>query len=117
MGAGVPPARQRDGRHAKPDHHPTVQSVHHQGNTADYKLGLLTFTGTDPLNRAHWTKAPNPVFQRNDAHGVFAPGHNGFFKSPDGKEDWIVYHADGTPNFGTPVPLGVQLPAPSGEPG
>ncbi|MFI6028158.1 family 43 glycosylhydrolase [Amycolatopsis magusensis] len=106
----------------------------------DYKLGLLTFTGTDPLNRAHWTKAPDPVFQRNDAHGVFAPGHNGFFKSPDGKEDWIVYHAnnsasggcdmnrsaraqkftwnaDGTPNFGTPVPLGVQLPAPSGEPG
>ncbi|SDO69082.1 family 43 glycosylhydrolase [Lentzea jiangxiensis] len=105
----------------------------------DYKLGLLTLTGTDPLNRAHWTKSPNPVFQRNDEHGVFGPGHNGFFKSPDGTEDWIVYHgntstsagcgmerstraqkftwnADGTPNFGTPVPLGVQLPAPSGEP-
>ncbi|QFZ21737.1 family 43 glycosylhydrolase [Saccharothrix syringae] len=105
----------------------------------DYKLGLLTLTGSDPLNRAHWTKSPDPVFQRNDAHGVFAPGHNGFFKSPDGTEDWIVYHAndsagggcdmnrstraqkftwnaDGTPNFGTPVPLGVALPAPSGEP-
>ncbi|AXB42294.1 family 43 glycosylhydrolase [Amycolatopsis albispora] len=104
----------------------------------DYKLGLLTFTGTDPLNAAHWTKSPDPVFQRNDEHGVFAPGHNGFFKSPDGTEDWIVYHAnssagggcdmnrsaraqkftwnaDGTPNFGAPVPLGVQLPAPSGE--
>ncbi|MEV6715171.1 family 43 glycosylhydrolase [Lentzea sp. NPDC051208] len=105
----------------------------------DYKLGLLTLTGSDPLNRAHWTKSPNPVFQRNDEHGVFGPGHNGFFKSPDGTEDWIVYHgntsasagcgmersaraqkftwnADGTPNFGTPVPLGAQLPAPSGEP-
>jgi GH43 family beta-xylosidase len=105
----------------------------------DYKLGLLTFTGTDPLNPAHWTKSPNPVFQRNDANGVFAPGHNGFFKSPDGTEDWIVYHAntsasggcdmnrstraqrftwnaDGTPNFGTPVRLGVTLTAPSGEP-
>jgi GH43 family beta-xylosidase len=104
----------------------------------DYKLGLLTFTGTDPLNRAHWTKKSTPVFQRSDANGVFAPGHNGFFKSPDGTEDWIVYHAndsasggcdmnrstraqkftwnsDGTPNFGTPVRLGVALTAPSGE--
>ncbi|WP_307867775.1 family 43 glycosylhydrolase [Umezawaea beigongshangensis] len=106
----------------------------------DYKLGLLTLTGTDPLNRAHWTKSPNPVFQRNDGNGVFAPGHNGFFTSPDGTEDWIVYHAndsagggcdmnrstraqkftwnaDGTPNFGTPARLGTTLPAPSGEPG
>ncbi|HEX6342576.1 family 43 glycosylhydrolase [Umezawaea sp.] len=105
----------------------------------DYKLGLLTLTGTDPLNRAHWTKSPNPVFQRNDANGVYAPGHNGFFTSPDGTEDWIVYHAndsasggcdmnrstraqrftwnaDGTPNFGTPVRLGTPMPAPSGEP-
>ncbi len=104
----------------------------------DYKLGLLTLTGSDPLNRAHWTKSPNPVFQRSDANGVYAPGHNGFFKSPDGTEDWIVYHAndsasggcdmnrstraqkftwnaDGTPNFGTPVRLGTTLPAPSGE--
>ena len=60
----------------------------------DYKLGLLTLTGTDPLNPAHWTKKSTPVFQRNDANGVFAPGHNGFFKSPDGTEDWIVYHAN-----------------------
>ncbi|MGC4804195.1 family 43 glycosylhydrolase [Micromonospora sp. DT233] len=104
----------------------------------DYKLGLLTLTGNDPMNPAHWTKSPNPVFQRSDANGVFAPGHNGFFKSPDGTEDWIVYHAndsagggcdmgrstraqkftwnaDGTPNFGTPARLGVTLTAPSGE--
>jgi GH43 family beta-xylosidase len=106
----------------------------------DYKLGLLTLTGTDPLNSAHWTKSPNPVFQRNDGNGVYAPGHNGFFKSPDGAEDWIVYHAndsasggcdlnrstraqkftwnsDGTPNFGTPVRLGAALTPPSGETG
>ncbi|SFD79503.1 family 43 glycosylhydrolase, partial [Streptomyces aidingensis] len=104
----------------------------------DYKLGLLTFTGTDPLNRSHWTKHPVPVFQRSDANGVYAPGHNGFFTSPDGTEDWIVYHAndsagggcdmnrstraqkftwnaDGTPNFGTPVRTGIALTAPSGE--
>jgi GH43 family beta-xylosidase len=104
----------------------------------DYKLGLLTFTGSDPLNPSHWQKHPTPVFQRSDANSVFAPGHNGFFKSPDGTEDWLVYHgndsvsggcdmnrstraqrftwnADGTPNFGTPVRLGVLLTAPSGE--
>ncbi|TDB78096.1 family 43 glycosylhydrolase [Micromonospora sp. KC723] len=106
----------------------------------DYKLGLLTLTGSDPMSAASWTKHPNPVFQRNDANGVYAPGHNGFFKSPDGTEDWIVYHAnssagggcdmnrstraqrftwnaDGTPNFGVPARLGVTLTAPSGEVG
>ncbi|MFF3445455.1 family 43 glycosylhydrolase [Streptosporangium sp. NPDC002721] len=104
----------------------------------DYKLGMLTLTGADPLNPAHWTKHPTPVFQRSDANSVYAPGHNGFFTSPDGTEDWIVYHAnssagggcdmnrstraqkftwnaDGTPNFGTPVRLGTTLTSPSGE--
>ncbi|WP_348652600.1 glycoside hydrolase family 43 protein [Streptomyces sp. WMMC500] len=126
-----------------------AEALHHNGRTMivysasacwgpDYKLGLLTLTGSDPLNGAHWTKSPAPVFQRNDANGVYAPGHNGFFTSPDGSEDWIVYHAndsasggcdmnrstraqkftwnaDGTPDFGTPVRTGVELPAPSGE--
>ncbi|GGT81741.1 family 43 glycosylhydrolase [Streptomyces coeruleorubidus] len=107
-------------------------------STPDYKLGMLTYNGGDPLSSSSWTKSPNPVFQRSDANGVYGPGHNGFFKSPDGTEDWMVYHAnssasggcdmnrstraqkftwnaDGTPNFGTPVGLGVPLTAPSGE--
>jgi GH43 family beta-xylosidase len=107
--------------------------------TADYKLGLLELTGGDPLAASSWTKRPTPVFQRNDAAGVYGPGHNGFFTSPDGTESWIVYHAndaasegcdngrttraqrftwnaDGTPNLGTPVALGTPLPGPSGEP-
>ncbi|NUR39197.1 MAG: family 43 glycosylhydrolase, partial [Streptomyces sp.] len=106
--------------------------------TADYKLGMLELTGSDPLNAASWTKSSSPVFQRSDAGGVYGPGHNGFFSSPDGTENWIVYHAnssssggcgngrttraqkftwnaDGTPNFGTPVTLGTSLPGPSGE--
>ena len=107
-------------------------------STPDYKLGILTYNGGDPLNASSWVKSSSPVFQRNDANRVFAPGHNGFFKSPDGTEDWIVYHAndsagggcdmnrstraqkftwnaDGTPNFGIPVALGTKLPVPSGE--
>lgn len=108
--------------------------------TPDYKLGLLELTGGDPLSASSWTKKPTPVFQRDDGKGVFGPGHNGFFTSPDGTESWIVYHAndsaaggcdnrrttraqkftwnaDGTPNLGTPVAAGTRLPAPSGESG
>jgi len=108
-------------------------------STPDYKLGILTYNGGDPLQQSSWVKSAQPVFQRSNANSVFGPGHNGFFKSPDGAEDWIVYHAnnsagggcdmnrttraqkftwnaDGTPNFGTPVALGTRLPVPSGEP-
>ena len=109
-------------------------------NTPDYKLGMLTYNGGDPLNRDSWIKNPEPVFQRSDANGVYGPGHNGFFKSPDGTEDWIVYHAndsamqgcgdtrttraqkfswnaDGTPNFGIPVSTSEDISAPSGDTG
>ena len=105
----------------------------------NYKLGMLTYQGGDPLLAASWAKSPEPLFQRADERGVFAPGHNTFFKSPDGSEDWIVYHAndlesdvcdmgrtprmqrftwseDGTPNFGIPVATSTPLAVPSGEP-
>ena len=108
--------------------------------TPDYKLGMLIYNGGDPLSADSWVKHPEPVFQRSDENGVFGPGHNGFFKSPDGTEDWIVYHAndsetgvcddarttrvqrftwneDGTPNFGVPVSLEEVIPAPSGDMG
>ena len=104
----------------------------------EYKLGMLRYMGGDPLSEASWRKHPEPVFQRADDNRAFGPGHNGFFKSPDGSEDWIVYHAndsaagvcdtkrttraqkvewkaDGTPDFGVPVPLDEELPGPSGE--
>jgi len=105
-------------------------------NTPDYKLGLLTLTGGNPLSASSWTKSANPVFQRGN--GVYGPGHNGFFKSPDGTEDWIVYHgnastsqgcgdtrstraqrftwnSDNTPNFGAPASTSTSLAVPSGE--
>ncbi|WP_151483080.1 family 43 glycosylhydrolase [Streptomyces albicerus] len=107
--------------------------------TPDYKLGQLTLTGSNPLSASSWTKKSTPVFQRNDSAGVYGPGHNGFFNSPDGTESWIVYHAndsasegcdngrttraqkftwnsDGSPNFGTPARLGASMAGPSGEP-
>jgi GH43 family beta-xylosidase len=104
--------------------------------TDNYCLGMLTFTGGDNLlDTLSWKKNPVPVFKQNVEAGVFAPGHNSFFKSPDGKEDWILYHAnsasgqgcgahrspraqkftwnkDGTPCFGEPLSTGVSLPLP-----
>ncbi|MFN6970662.1 MAG: family 43 glycosylhydrolase [Rheinheimera sp.] len=105
-------------------------------DTPDYKLGLLELTGDDPMNPAHWQKSPEPVFSRTEQ--VFGPGHNGFFKSPDGKEHWLVYHGNdkptdgcsatrslraqkfsfdqqGLPVFGKPLAPGVKVAAPSGE--
>ena len=67
----------------------------------DYNLGMLQYSGTGSLLSAkNWKKFPNPVFQQAPENGVYAPGHNSFFKSPDGKEDWILYHANPGPDDG-----------------
>jgi len=108
-------------------------------STDDYCLGMLTLKpGGDPMNPADWTKSANPVFTKNIGGNTFGPGHCSFFKSADGKEDWIVYHAnpssgqgcgntrsprmqkftwntDNTPNFGAALPAGVNIKVPSGE--
>lgn len=107
--------------------------------TDDYSLGLLTLKdGGDPMNASDWTKSATPVFAKKPEHGAYAPGHNGFFKSRDGREDWIIYHAntaagqgcsptrnpriqkfnwaaDGTPEFGEPVNINTRIKKPSGE--
>ena len=104
-----------------------------------YTLGLLKFDGSDNLlNASAWKKNPEPVFKSAPENGVYAPGHNSFFKSPDGTEDWILYHAnsnpgdgcgpkrsprmqkiswnnDGTPDLGTPVSEDTVLEMPSGN--
>jgi hypothetical protein len=100
-----------------------------------YKLGLLELrAGGAPLNPGDWIKHPQPVFESSaETYGV---GHGCFVKSPDGREDWIVYHAkmdraegwrraifaqpfqwtaDGFPDFGKPVAAAIPLPLPSGE--
>ena len=103
-----------------------------------YALGMLTASASsDLINAASWTKSPEPVFKQSKENSVYAPGHNSFFKSPNGKEDYILYHAnakpgqgcggfrspraqkftwnkDGSPNFGIPVKEGEALNVPSG---
>jgi GH43 family beta-xylosidase len=105
--------------------------------TDEYALGALrSTTSSDLLKATSWKKLPGPLLSTDASANAFGPGHNGFFKSPDGKEDWIIYHAntaphqgcgghrtpriqpftwnvDGTPNFGQPAPLDQRLPKPS----
>ena len=107
----------------------------------DYQMGMVVMNeNSDPLNSSSWTKHPNPVFHK-DANAyayAYGTGHHGFFKSPDGTQDWFAYNgtndpggdcgpfrsvraqqffwnADGTPNFDIPSKMGIPLVAPSGE--
>jgi GH43 family beta-xylosidase len=100
-----------------------------------YELGMLSLKpGADPLDPTSYEKSAGPVFSRTET--TYGPGHASFTKSPDGTEDWIVYHVkrstkpgwerriqmqpfhwnpDGTPSFGAPVAAGVRMPQPSGS--
>ena len=104
--------------------------------TNQYALGQLQFTGTDPLAGSTWIKSSVPVFSQGN--GVVGVGHASFVTSPDGSEDWIVYHAhtsatnwdgvrnihiqpftfnaNGSPNFGQPTSSSTPLALPSGTP-
>ena len=69
--------------------------------TPDYALGILTsHIDSDPMDPDSWVKSPEPAFQQSPENGVYATGHNCFIKSPDGKEDWIIYHANDHPDDG-----------------
>ncbi|MFB9274854.1 family 43 glycosylhydrolase [Cohnella cellulosilytica] len=104
----------------------------------DYSLGMLTMKeDADPMEAASWAKSPVPVFRKSAENGVYATGHNSFTLSPDGTEDWIVYHAlpapgadtglrstrvqkfgwrpDGTPDFGAPLSDSHDIALPAGE--
>lgn len=106
----------------------------------DYKVGYLwAAADADPMKVQSWTQQKTPLLERADVNGVFGPGHHGFFKSPDGKQDWMVYHgktvcdytykgrstraqplkwnADGFPEKVVPLPLDAKIPLPSGDPG
>ncbi len=53
-----------------------------------YALGVISFNGKgNLLDAAAWEKHPQPFFKQSKENGVYAPGHNSFFKSPDGKQD------------------------------
>jgi GH43 family beta-xylosidase len=66
-----------------------------------YALGMLTCNvNEDIMNPKNWQKTSQPVFKQSPENSVYAPGHNSFFKSPNGKEDWLLYHANSKPGQG-----------------
>lgn len=100
-----------------------------------YKLSYLRLKSpqADLLDPGSWIKSDRPVFEGTDR--VFGVGHACFTTSPDGKENYILYHtkksktpgweravylqrftfdASGAPVFGKPVPAGEKMPLPSG---
>jgi GH43 family beta-xylosidase len=104
-----------------------------------YSMGMLTASaGSDLLDPRSWRKSPIPVFWQSAKAHAYGTGHGSFFRSPDGTEDWMLYHAnpqpgqgcgshrspraqrftwnaDGTPDFGRPLGLGLPVPRPSGD--
>jgi GH43 family beta-xylosidase len=93
--------------------------------TDDYALGLLTFSGTNILERASWTKS-GPAFTKQP--GAYGPGHGSVLQDASGQW-WNIYHANNNsgegcggfrkiraqrlawtvgnwPDFGTPLPIG-----------
>jgi GH43 family beta-xylosidase len=97
---------------------------------------LSTSASSDIMDSTSWTKSAEPVFKQSPENGAYGTGHNSFFKSPNGKEDWLLYHAndepgegcgrfrspraqkftwkpDGSPDFGTPVKINTPLKVPA----
>ncbi len=102
-----------------------------------YTLGILEASrDANPLDKKSWTKLDHSFLSTDTSAKAFGPGHNGFFQSPNGQEDWIIYHANpapgegcsnfrspriqrftwdalGRPSFGSPVPLDEPLQKPA----
>jgi GH43 family beta-xylosidase len=110
-----------------------------RSDNRNYCLGQLELkANADPMDPASWIKyTAGCVFEQNPDQQVYGVGHASFTTSPDGTEDWIVYHGmknylegwsartiraqkftwneDGTPNF--PKPGLGPYPVPSGQMG
>lgn len=106
--------------------------------TDNYCLGRLTLKqGGDPMKAGDWEKGTEPVFQKN-LPSTYSTGHASFTVSPDGTENYMVYHAargagqgwngrgvrtqrfnwneDGTPDFGKAAAYDGKVNLPSGTP-
>jgi GH43 family beta-xylosidase len=59
--------------------------------TPHYAIGLMKLVGHDPMNPAHWKKAPAPIFKASAE--VVGSANACYVSSPTGKSQWAIYHA------------------------
>lgn len=101
-----------------------------------YKLAYLRlkYPDANPMDPRSWMKGYEPIFEGSDL--VYGVGHACFTKSPDGQENYIIYHTKkelspgwkrdvrmqkftfdeyGLPQFGKPIPAGEDILLPSGS--
>ncbi|MCR5254876.1 MAG: carbohydrate-binding protein [Acetatifactor sp.] len=59
----------------------------------NYGVGLsVCDLSTDVMDENNWKKSTTPIVSRSDENASFGPGSPLFVKSPDGTEDWLIYH-------------------------
>ncbi len=75
----------------------TVHIVYSASGSWDqyYCYGVLTLTGSNPLNASHWYKATSAKF--SSGNGMYGPGHGTFVKDSVG-DYWMIYHANASLN-------------------
>jgi GH43 family beta-xylosidase len=100
--------------------------------TIDYCLAMLAFKGGDPIDPSNWENRGR-IFET--VPDVLGTGHCSFVTSPDGCEDWILFHTktkhkkgwndrhvhaqrftwteDGSPCFGKPLAARIGIEQPS----
>ncbi|KAJ9659654.1 hypothetical protein H2201_007245 [Coniosporium apollinis] len=72
-----------------------------RSDNRNYCLGQLELVGDDPMNPSDWRKNNEGcVFYQDALEHAYGVGHASFVKSPDGTEDWIVYHGMRDPREG-----------------
>ena len=77
-----------------PDGTPILMYSASYSGSDGYCIAYLKLLGDDPLKQDSWEKSKEPLMQTELLEkDVISPGHNSVVKSPDGTEDWIVYHA------------------------
>ncbi|KAK7622194.1 alpha-N-arab-like proteininofuranosidase [Phyllosticta citricarpa] len=72
-----------------------------RSDNRNYCLGQLELVGDDPMNVGDWHKHTDGcVFYQDARAEAYGVGHASFTTSPDGQEDWIVYHGMRNPTNG-----------------
>lgn len=63
-------------------------------STEYYRLGMLTLTGSDPMDAAAWTKSESALFESDPSVSMYGTGHSSYLQNHRDGTWWIYYHAN-----------------------